>query len=129
MAERMGLNQVGRVAMARLPILIASFAALFLLTGTASAQQQVVEKAKLEGQIGEQFDGYLGVRAADATEEVKKAVEDTNARRLNKYTGVAEARELNVEAVARLAGDKLTKRAKVGHYIKAQDGKWVVMAE
>lgn len=125
MPNRMELLQGGRVAMGSLPIVFTGLAVLFLLAGPASAQQQLIREAKTAGQIGEQPDGYIGFVIDDVPENVKKAADDMNARRKEKYSGVAATRGLAVEAVSELNGRKLIDRAKPGEFTKGEDGKWI----
>jgi uncharacterized protein YdbL (DUF1318 family) len=125
MLNRVEQLRAGRVGAGALSLVLASFVALLLMTGTASAKQQLLEEAKAAGQVGEQFDGYLGIVNADIPDNIKKLVKDTNERRKVKYEEVATTRGLEVAAVAQLAGAKLITRANPGEFVKGEDGKWV----
>ena len=122
--DRVGMLQGGRVALGRLPLILAGIAALLLLAGPATAKQKMLEEAKAAGQVGEQFDGYVGIVAADIPAPVQKMVSDTNERRKAKYEKVAETRGIPIVAVEKLAGAKLIDRALPGEYVKQDGGEW-----
>jgi uncharacterized protein YdbL (DUF1318 family) len=119
-------RRVGPIDLGRTSALFAGLAVLsiMLVAGTATATQQFLEEAKAAGQVGEQFDGYVGFVVDDAPERIKKMVADTNERRKNKYSGVSDTRGLALEAVAAMAGAKHLDLAKPGEFIKKKGGSW-----
>jgi uncharacterized protein YdbL (DUF1318 family) len=97
--------------------------ALGMVSIPASADD--LDDAKARGVVGEQLDGYLGLVDSGAPSSVKELVAKINAKRLEKYRGIAEKRGASTEAVAALAGAKLIERSGPGAYVQGADGKWV----
>jgi hypothetical protein len=103
---------------------LALAAALLLIAAAPSALAEDLDAAKAAGWVGERPDGYLGVVSASAPPEVKKLVEDVNARRKLKYTEIARQNGTEVDAVAALAGAKLIERTPPGQYVLGVDVRW-----
>ena len=93
------------------------------LTGDAHAGR--LDDAKAAGYVGEKPDGYLGIVDASAPAKAKTLIDKVNAKRRDKYQGIADDRGTTLEAVEKLVGEKLIKRAKPGEYIMNASGKWV----
>lgn len=95
----------------------AMFAAATLMT--AYAADPVIEQAKAQGIVGEQFDGYLGIAKPDsASSEVKRKVDETNAGRLAEYTRISQKTGDPVATVAAAMAEKLFANAKSGEVLK-----------
>jgi uncharacterized protein YdbL (DUF1318 family) len=107
-----------RIGIATLLVL----ALLAVPSGFALADQ--LGAAKKAGSVGERPDGYLGVVDKSAGPEVKALVEKINAKRQEKYAGIAKKRGTSVKAVAALAGAKLVENASPGEYVMTSSGKW-----
>lgn len=84
-----------------------------------------LEDAKVTGEIGERYDGYLGVRRDDAPASVRTLVKDINAKRKAEYAEVAKRNGIDVEEVGVIAGRKLVRRAEPGEWVMSPKGKWV----
>ncbi len=105
----------------RLPALLFVLAAAVLLA--APAQAIDLNQAKREGIVGERPDGLLGVvRGGD--EEVRRLVEQINARRLEEYRRIAERTDATLAAVQVIAGRRLIDEAPSGTYVLLPDGGW-----
>jgi uncharacterized protein YdbL (DUF1318 family) len=101
---------------------IAVFAAMFaaMSLSLAHAQDAALEQAKAQGVVGEMYTGYLGVvDPAKASAAVKRAVEETNAKRLAIYTETAQANGQTVAVIAALTAEKQIARAPSGSAVKA----------
>lgn len=101
----------------------AMFAAATLMT--AYAADPVIEQAKAQGIIGEQFDGYIGIAdAGRASAEVKRKVDAINAGRLAEYTRISQKTGDSVQIVAAAMAEKLINNAAGGEVVKlgASDG-------
>lgn len=95
----------------------AMFAAATLMT--AYAADPVIEQAKAQGIVGEQFDGYLGIaKPGSASAEVKRKVDETNAGRLAEYTRISQKTGDPVATVAAAMAEKLFANAKSGEVLK-----------
>lgn len=112
-------------------VVAVGLAAVPLVTMTASdvtayaqtASKQIVDKAKDNGLIGETRGGYLMARV-DISAEVRAAMNDINIKRKSLYTRTAREKNESVEDIATLSGEEQIERAKAGHYVLGQSGKW-----
>jgi uncharacterized protein len=78
------------------------------------------------GTVGEQADGYLGVRGT-VTAAIRSAVEAINIKRRAGYTQLAEQRGVTVKDVAAAVGCKtLANRVGSGEAYQLRDGVWRV---
>lgn len=99
-------------------------AAAVLVPGAVSAQSYPeLAAARRAGQIGERFDGYLGV-AAPTTALVQRQVAATNIRRRSLYVGLAERRRVTPEVAGMATGCELLGMIAVGEVYMLQDGTW-----
>jgi len=94
--------------------------------GYALAQTGAVSAALAAGTVGEQADGYLGIRGS-ASAEVKAEVESINIKRRAAYTDLAAKRGVSVAAAAAATGCKtLSSRVGPGQAYRLLDGSWAV---
>jgi uncharacterized protein YdbL (DUF1318 family) len=100
--------------------LLAALALMPLAVAHASA----LDDALKSGQVGERFDGYLGIVSPPGSREIQELVKTTNAKRETRYAQVAHETGVSTAVVARRAGDRLAKRAKAGTYIMIPKGTW-----
>jgi uncharacterized protein len=78
------------------------------------------------GTVGEQADGYLGIRGT-VTAAIRSAVEAINIKRRAGYTQLAEQRVVTVKDVAAAVGCKtLANRVGPGDAYQLPDGVWRV---
>lgn len=96
-------------------------AAAFLLAPPVHAAP--IDDAKQAGHIGEQMDGFLGA-APGAPASASALVDSINAKRRAKYAEIATKNGTSPEAVAVLAGKKLTGRAPAGQWVRDASGNW-----
>jgi len=95
---------------------------LGLLTSPALALS--LDEAKAQGLVGERVDGFVGVVPANPPAEVRQLVERINAERQKRYEEIAAQRDIPVEAVAQIAGEKLLERTPPGQFVAGPDGTW-----
>lgn len=101
--------------------IVAMFAATTLMV--AYAADPVIEQAKAQGVIGEQFDGYIGVAdPGRASPDVKRKVDQINAGRLAEYTRISQKTGDPVSTVAVAMAEKLFANASPGEVLKAGPG-------
>lgn len=94
------------------------------ITSKANAQRSVIESAKTEGVVGEQADGYLGIRGAvDAS--LRRKVGEINAKRRAVYEELAMDSSTTAAQVARVTGEMQIKSASQGEFYADEDGNWV----
>lgn len=97
---------------------VAMFAATALMV--AYAADPVIEQAKAQGVIGEQYDGYIGiVDTGRASPDVKRKVDQINAGRLAEYTRISQKTGDPVSTVAVAMAEKLFVNAVSGEVLKA----------
>lgn len=95
-----------------------------LLVGALPALALTLDEAKAQGLVGERADGYVGVVDPSAPAEVRRLVEDVNAKRREAYEQIAKKNGVPVDAVAALAGAKLIEKTPPGQYVMGADGRW-----
>lgn len=108
-------------------ISVLRFAAVVLLAlGLAAlpALAASLAEAKAAGQVGEKVDGFLGVVDANAPADVRALVDQVNAERQAKYAEIAQKQGTPIDAVAKIAGQKLIERTPGGQYVLGADGQW-----
>ena len=101
-------------------------ASVFAFAGPALAQaDSVVEAARVAGTIGEQSDGYLGVRIAGDT-DLAQRVAQINIQRRAVYTETAAAKTgvTVVDVGAATACQLVQTRVPTGQYYRTPAGEW-----
>ena len=98
-----------------------------MLVGHAWAQSLADAKAKAKkaGWVGERPDGYMGLVKPDTPVNIKKLVQDINAKRRERYLEIAKKNGTKLEAIQVIVGAKLIKRARPSDYIMNSAGKWI----
>lgn len=99
------------------------FLAVLLLTISPLVMALELDAAKVQGLVGEQPDGYLGV--VQATPDAVALAADINAKRKAAYEGIAKQNGATLAQVAALTGQKVIDKAAPGTYIKSPNGQWV----
>lgn len=90
-----------------------------------ASQKSMIDAAKAEGVVGEQADGYLGVRTS-ADPALQTAVSATNAARRQVYA--ASARDVGTStevAASRMFESQLMPRISTGQWYRNAGGQWV----
>lgn len=101
---------------------------LLLMTGMlavapAAAQTPAINAARQQGQVGERFDGYLGV-AVTPPAGLRSQVDSVNIQRRAIYTNFARNRRVTPYEVQITAGCQLLNRVQPGEVYLLSDGKW-----
>jgi uncharacterized protein YdbL (DUF1318 family) len=97
---------------------------LALLTSApAVAQTPAVNAARAVGQVGERYDGYLGV-AGPVSGTVRSQVATINIQRRSLYSNFAATRGVSPADVGITAGCQLLARVSVGEAYMWNDGSW-----
>jgi len=92
----------------------------------ALAQDNVISAAKAAGTVGEQSDGYLGIKGSVGA-DVRAAVDALNIKRRAAYTDLAAKRNVTVQEVAASTGcQTLSSRVQAGQIYKIGAGDWQV---
>lgn len=113
-------------------VLLASMAVIGIALATgfvsrpAFAQSPAVTAAVADGSVGEQSDGYLGIRGS-VSDEVRSGVDAINIKRRAAYTDLAAKRGVTVSDVAAATGcQTLSSRVKQGQAYRIGTGPWQV---
>lgn len=108
----------------RILLNLAAIAALGAVATPALADRDpVYAKARAEGRVGEQPDGYLGIVGAGDT-ALQKVVNDINIKRRDLYLEKAKENNATLEAYALTAGCQAVARTVPGEKYRAPDGSW-----
>jgi uncharacterized protein YdbL (DUF1318 family) len=91
----------------------------------AQASDAVLQQARAQGIVGEMATGYLGIAdESKATPDIKRRVEETNAKRLSLYTQLSQKSGETVANVAGVTAEKQIARADSGEMVKPANGGW-----
>lgn len=100
-------------------LLLVLAAGLFSLTGWALD----LDTAKMQGLVGEQANGYLGLVANHA--EAEALIKEINVQRKIKYQEIAVKRGSDLSVVEKFAGSKLIEKAQADkQFYQNENGKW-----
>ena len=92
----------------------------------SAEQKAMVDRAKAEGIVGEQSDGYLGFRVPSSNAALTEAVEVINQGRRQAYArSAAEAGTTTAVAGAVMFENQLLPRITSGRWYRTADGRWV----
>ena len=99
---------------------------LAMLAGAApaAAQTPAVEAARAAGQVGERFDGYLGIAVPVVAVVVRSQVATINIQRRSLYSNLAASKGVSPSDVGVTAGCQLLARVAVGETYLWNDGVW-----
>lgn len=112
-------------------VAVAAVAALvFAAAGAAFAQsaeqKALVDRAKAEGTVGEQADGYLGFRVQSSDAALTTAVRVTNDGRRAAYARAAAEAGVSVDVAANRAFETIVfPRVSSGQWWRDASGNWV----
>ena len=104
-------------------LLVLAAAATMAVAVPAAAQTPAVDAARQAGQVGERFDGYMGVVGTPSA-VVRSQVSAINIRRRALYSNLASSRRVAPQEVAIAAGCQLLARVQVGQAYMLADGQW-----
>ena len=97
---------------------------LVLLGGTVGPLWALsLEEAKLQGLVGEQTSGYLGVVKPEH-EAAQALVKEVNSKRRQAYEEIARRNGMPLQAVESMAGEKAIQNTKPGLLVEGPGG-WI----
>ncbi|HEX3676751.1 MAG TPA: YdbL family protein [Sphingomicrobium sp.] len=94
-----------------------------LLAVPASAQSPAIVQAIAAGQVGERYDGYMGV-PGNVSGEVRRQVSAVNIRRRNLYLQLSSRRNVTAELAGMATACQLLSRLAAGEAYMLSDGVW-----
>lgn len=97
-----------------------------LAAAPAVAQDNAISQARAAGIVGEQADGYIGVRPGQAaTADLRARVDQLNIRRRAEYTTRAERNNATPnEMAASIVCVLFRERLRTGEYYRDEGGQW-----
>ena len=99
-------------------------AAMIAAISPAGAQAPASLGAAIaSGQVGERYDGYMGV-AGPVTPEVRRQVSAVNIQRRSLYAQLASQRRVNAQVVGLATGCQLIAKLAAGQSYMTGDGAW-----
>ena len=123
------MEKIPAMTFRKLFVLGAAVVALGVAAGSAfaqtPAQKSLIDAAKADGSVGEQADGYVGVRTSVGP-DVQTAISATNSARRQVYA--ASARDVGTStevAAARMFESQLMPRISTGQWYRNAGGQWV----
>jgi uncharacterized protein YdbL (DUF1318 family) len=108
-------------------LLVLAAAGMMAVAVPSIAQTPAVDAARQTGQVGERFDGYMGLVGSPSA-VVRSQVSAINIRRRALYSNLAASRRVAPNEVAIAAGCQLLARVQVGQAYMLVDGRWRVRA-
>ena len=102
------------------------FAALLisLLAVSVAVANSPLTQPKADGLIGEQANGYLGLVTPNVPSNIKKLVNDTNAKRKAGYQKIAAKQGTSLSEVEKVGGMTAIEKTLRGNYIRDTNGNW-----
>jgi uncharacterized protein YdbL (DUF1318 family) len=94
-----------------------------LASAPAQAQTPAIEQARAAGQVGERYDGYIGV-AGTVSATVRSQIGAINIRRRSLYSNLGTQKRVSPQEVGITAGCQLLARVAPGEVYLLADGKW-----
>ena len=94
-----------------------------LLAAPVCAQTPAVAKAIGAGEVGERYDGYMGI-AGNVSPEVRRQVSAINIQRRNLYLQLSSRRNVTAELVGRATACQLLSQLAAGEPYMLSDGAW-----
>ena len=93
--------------------------------GVATDDDDLVAAAKGRDVLGEQADGYLGVRTENATPTDLALIQRVNAVRRERYLALAKEEGVPPAQVEKTAGANRLEDAQPGEWVRTPGGDWV----
>ena len=83
-----------------------------------------LSQPKADGLIGEQANGYIGLVKQNVPADIKKLVNDVNAKRRAGYQKIAKKQGTSLAEVERVGGNTAIEKTLRGNYIRDASGTW-----
>lgn len=110
--------------MKKLILALAMLAGLAMAAAAPAQESAIIVEARRAGLIGERFDGYVGIVAANPSDGLRRQVAAINIRRRSLYSGLAARKGVTPEEVGITAACTLFRRIGVGEFYLPGQGGW-----
>ena len=101
-----------------------AFSSVMMPASAAAQDSAAIVAARRAGQVGERFDGYLGLSSANVSADLRRHVGAVNIRRRALYSNLASRKGVTPEEVGITAACSLLRRVSVGEYYLLNQGGW-----
>lgn len=119
------MNETNGTMMKRNNWITNVFLALLISMMAASvAVASPLTKPKADGLIGEQANGYIGLVRKDVPADIRKLVDDVNAKRKAGYQKIAAKQGASLKDVEKVGGNTAIEKTLKGNYIRDANGVW-----
>ena len=95
-----------------------------LATSVSFAEGSQLTKPKADGLIGEQANGYIGLVVSDVPEDIRKLVNQVNAKRKAGYQKIAAKQGVSLSEVEKVGGKTAYEKTRKGNYFRDTNGTW-----
>ena len=100
------------------------FALLICVVTMAIAVASELTKPKADGLIGEQANGYVGLVTQDVPADIRRLVDEVNARRKAGYQRIADREGTALSEVEKVGGKTAFEKTLKGNYFRDASGTW-----
>lgn len=101
-----------------------AFSSVMMPASAPAQDSAAIVAARRAGQVGERFDGYLGLSSANVSADLRRHVGAVNIRRRALYSNLASRKGVTPEEVGITAACSLLRRVSVGEYYLLNQGGW-----
>lgn len=112
------MKRKNRITNVFLALLISMMAVSVAVAASPLAQP------KADGLIGEQANGYIGLVKSNVPADIKKLVNEVNAKRKAGYQKIAAKEGTSLAEVERVGGNTAIQKTLRGNYIRDASGTW-----
>lgn len=95
-----------------------------LLVCLVAFADMALDDAKAQGLVGEDATGYLAAVVDSPSREIRALISTVNEKRLAEYERIAQANNIQVDAVEKLAARKAFDKTAPGHFIRLPGSSW-----
>ena len=99
-------------------------ALLISMMAVSVAVASALTKPKADGLIGEQANGYIGLVRQDVPADIRKLVNDVNAKRKAGYQKIAAKQGTSLSDVEKIGGNTAFEKTLKGNYVRDVNGVW-----
>jgi uncharacterized protein YdbL (DUF1318 family) len=118
-------ENIGTMMMKRNNWITNVFLALLIsMMAVSVAVASPLAQPKADGLIGEQANGYIGLVKQNVPADIKKLVNDVNAKRRAGYQKIAKKQGTSLAEVERVGGNTAIEKTLRGNYIRDASGSW-----
>jgi uncharacterized protein YdbL (DUF1318 family) len=104
-------------------VIFALFIGMLAVSVSAAGDSKLTQP-KADGLIGEQANGYIGLVKNDVPADIKKLVNDVNAKRKAGYQKISNKQGVSLSEVEKVGGNTAFEKTRKGNYVRDANGRW-----